>query len=68
MNRRETVYRNMQPIGAIIQDDFTGQIAFFPADGIRRLPFKDWQSVDELKAALRQLYGIYGRPEGRDMP
>lgn len=52
----ETVFKDRKAIGRIFSDSNTGFFSFVPTDGKTRLPDRTWRDVDELKAALRDLY------------
>ena len=60
MTLTETVYFNGEPVGVIRQDTSTGQIAFSANNGQSRLPAQEWDSIDQLKAAVNVAYSKRG--------
>lgn len=52
----ETIFVDQQPVGVIRQDTNTKQANFSPIDGKPRLPDREWESIDELKAAVLREY------------
>jgi hypothetical protein len=59
----ETFFVGGRPRGQILVETDTGEIAFLPRMGERAPPARSWQSVDQLKATLRELYGNPGRTQ-----
>ena len=52
----ETIFFSGKPVGVVRQDTLTRQIAFSPIEGKSRLPDREWESIDQLKAAVIREY------------
>ena len=52
----ETIFLGGAPVGVVLQDTNTRQIAFSPIKGQSPLSAKDWESMDELKVAVLNAY------------
>jgi len=60
MIMRETIHVAGEVVGVIRQDTNTGQIAFSANNGQSRLPAQEWDSIDQLKAAVIAAYSERG--------
>jgi hypothetical protein len=59
----ETIFLEGAPVGVVRQDTITRQIAFSPIKGPSLLPVREWESMDELKAAVIRAYKNESPPE-----
>ncbi len=57
MIQRESIFVAGENVGIIRKDDFTGMLAFSPAQPPSKLPDREYASIDEMKAALDKYYG-----------
>ena len=52
----ETIFVASKPVGVVRQDTLTRLVAFSPINGRSRLLDREWESIDELKAAVIREY------------
>lgn len=57
MIMRESMFIDGKAVGILRQDTITGQMAFSANDGKSRLPEREWDDIDQLKAAVMAVYG-----------
>jgi|GEM_PF-4194071 len=53
----ETIYVNNKVVGVVRHCTQSNQFAFSAINDPSRLPEQEWQSIDELKEAVRVAYG-----------
>ena len=56
MMTSETVHADGVPVGRIVVETNTQEIAFLPAVSPSKLPEKDWTSLEELRNAVIAAY------------
>jgi hypothetical protein len=56
MMTSETIFVNGAPVGRIVVDTNSQEIAFLPAITPSKLPMKDRESIDELRNAVIAAY------------
>ena len=52
----ESIYVKGVPVGRIVIDTNSQEIAFLPTITPSKLPMKDWESIDELRNAVISAY------------
>ena len=56
----ETIYINGEPVGVVRRCNKSNQVAFSPNSPPSKLPDRDWDSIDQLKAAVTKAYRVGG--------
>ena len=56
MMTSESVYVKGVPVGRIVVDTNSKEIAFLPTVTPSKLPMKDWESLDDLRNAVIAAY------------
>ena len=56
MMTSESIYIKGVPVGRIVIDTNSQEIAFLPTITPSKLPMKDWESIDELRNAVISAY------------
>ena len=56
MMTSEAIYVNGAPVGRIVIDTNSQEIAFLPAITPSKLPIQDWESIDQLRNAVITAY------------
>ena len=56
MMTSETVHADGVPVGRIVVDTNSQEIAFLPLITPSKLPMKDWESINELRNAVVTAY------------
>jgi len=54
--QRESIFVAGENVGIIRKDDFTGMLAFSPAQPPSKLTDREYSDIDELKAAVMKAY------------
>ncbi len=52
----ETVFVDTYPVGNIVVDTASNQIAFIPRQSPSKLPQQDWQNLEQLRNAIAKAY------------
>ncbi|MFC1688209.1 hypothetical protein ACFL07_00940 [Pseudomonadota bacterium] len=60
---KETVFVEGQAVGQLLMETNTQAISFHPADDASRPPKRNWESIDELRQAVVEAYGIDEGPQ-----
>lgn len=56
MNLAESVFVDAIPVGKIVVDTASNQIAFIPRQSPCKLPQQDWQNLEQLRNAIVKAY------------
>ena len=60
----ESIVVNGRPVGKLILDTNSQEIAFHPNESPSPVPEQDWESVDKLRAAVVKAYQDKGGIDG----